>query len=84
MTLPGSIQVLYKSLQLLDQLLRRKVIALEDAVPATVLSATKSGICSSLILVGVDDADEHGVPGVNAGHLQVSDWHCAHTSFSMF
>ena len=48
------------------------------------LSATKSGICSSLILVGVDDADEHGIPGVNAGHLQVSDQHCVHTSFSMF
>ena len=48
------------------------------------LSATKSGNCSSQILVGVDDADEHGVPGVNAGHLQVSDRHCAHTSFSMF
>ena len=34
-----------------------------------VLVATKSGICSSLILVGIDDADEHGIPGVNAGHL---------------
>ena len=48
------------------------------------LVATKSGICWSLILVGVDDADEHGVPGVNAGHLQISAWHWLHTSFSMF
>ena len=48
------------------------------------LSGTKSGSGSSLILVGIDDADEHGVPGMNAGHLQVSNRHCSHTSFSMF
>ena len=41
-------------------------------------------MCSSLILVGVDDADEHGIPGMNARHLQISDRHCAHTSFLMF
>ena len=35
-TLPSNIQVLYKSLQLLNRLLHRKVIALEDVVPAVV------------------------------------------------
>ena len=39
------------------------------------LFGTNSGICSSLILVGVDDTDEHGVPGINAGHLQNLAWH---------
>ena len=48
------------------------------------LFVSKSGICSSLILVGVDDTDEHSIPGVNAGHLQISVWHWLHTSFSMF
>ena len=48
------------------------------------LVATKSGICSLLILVGIDDADEHSIPSVNAGHLQISAWHWLHTSFSMF
>ena len=48
------------------------------------LFGTNSGICSSLILVGVDDTDEHGIPGVNAGHLQNSAWHSVHTTFSMF
>ena len=46
--------------------------------------ATNSGICSSLVLVGVDDTDEHDVPGVNAGHQQNSALHCLHTCFSMF
>ena len=48
------------------------------------LFVSESAICSSLILVGVDDTDEQGVPGVNAGHLQISAWHSLHTSFSMF
>ena len=43
-----------------------------------------SGISPSLVLIGVDDTDEHGVPGVNAGHLQNSALHSLHTSFSMF
>ena len=38
------------------------------------LFSTRSGISSwpLLILVGIDDAEEHGVPGVNAGHLHLS------------
>ena len=83
-TLPGSIQVLYKLLQLLNQLLRLKVIALGGCSTCSGLFFTKSGICSSLILVGIEDADEHGIPGVNAGHLHLSVWHCAHTSILMF
>ena len=38
----------------------------------TGLSVTNLGICSSLVLVGVDDTDEQGVPGLNAGHRQNS------------
>ena len=38
------------------------------------LFSTRSGISSwsLLVLVGVDDAEEHGIPGVNAGHLHFS------------
>ena len=44
--LPGNIQVLYKSLQLLDQLLRLKVIAPEDAVPAAVcFPPSRESVC---------------------------------------
>ena len=50
----------------------------------TGLFATNSGICSSLVLIGVDDADEHGIPGVNAGHRQNSALHSLHNCFSMF
>ena len=35
---------------------------------------------SSLLLVGKDNADEHGVSGVNAGHLHLSAWHCLQMS----
>ena len=40
----------------------------------SVLFSTRSGISSwsLLVLVGVDDAEEHGVPGMNAGHLHFS------------
>ena len=50
----------------------------------TGLFATNSGICSSLVLIGVDDADEHGISGVNAGHRQNSALHSLHNCFSMF
>ena len=84
MTLLCSIQVPCKSLQLLNLPLCQRVIWGEGCSSCSSLSGTKLGIGWSLILVGVDDADEHGIPGVNAGHLQVSDRHCSHTSFSMF
>ena len=35
------------------------------------------------MLVGVDDADVHGVPDVNAGHLQNSVLHSLHTCFTI-
>ena len=49
----------------------------------TGLFSTNSGICSSLVLIGVYDADEHGIPGVNAGHWQNTNLHSLHTCFSM-
>ena len=49
----------------------------------TGLFATNSGICLSLVLVGIDDIDEHGVPGINAGHRQNSALHSLHNCFSM-
>ena len=39
---------------------------------------------SLLVLVRVDDAEEHGIPGVNAGHLHFSVRHSVHNSGSMF
>ena len=46
------------------------------------LCSTSSGISSwsLLILVGIDDAEEHGIPGMNAGHLHLSVWHSVHNS----
>ena len=42
--------------------------------------STNLGISSSsmLISVGIDDAEEHGVPGVNAGHVHFSVLHSLH------
>ena len=39
--------------------------------PCSCLSSASSGISSWLLLslVGVDDAEEHGIPGMKAGHL---------------
>ena len=83
MILPGIVRLTYKSLQHLDQLLHQKVSARVDGNCCTGLFATNSGICSSLVLIGVDDADEHGVLGVNTGHRQNSALHSLHTCFSM-
>ena len=46
------------------------------------VSGTKSGISSWSLstLVGVDDADEHGVSGVNAGHWHFCFWQSEHSS----
>ena len=34
----------------------------------------------SLVLVGIDDAEEHNIPGMNAGHLHFSVQHSVHNS----
>ena len=46
------------------------------------LFSTNSGISlwSLLILVGVDDAEEHSISGMNAGHLHLSVRHSVHNS----
>ena len=46
------------------------------------LFSTRLGISSwsLLVLVGVDDAEEHGILSVNAGHLHFSVRHSVHNS----
>ena len=46
------------------------------------LFSTRLGISlwSLLVLVGIDDAAEHSIPGVNAGHLHFSVRHSVHNS----
>ena len=63
MTLPGNILVPYKWLQLLDRLPRLRGIAREGTVHVVAYFSTRSGISlwSLLVLVGVDDAEEHGI-----------------------
>ena len=50
------------------------------------LFSTRSGMSSwSLLgLVGIVDAEEHGIPGMNAGHLHFSVRHSVHNSSWMF
>ena len=80
MTLPGNILGHYKWLQPLNLLPHRRGIAQEDTVHVVAYFPSGISSWSLLILVGVDDAEEHGIPGMNAGHLHFSLWHSLHNS----
>ena len=84
-TLPGNILVPYKWLQLLNRLPHLREIAQEGTVHVAAYFSTSSGMSSwsLLILVGIDDAEEHGIPGMNAGHLHLSVRHSVHNSGCM-
>ena len=75
MILPGIVRLTYKLLATSLSASSSEGVCTGRWNCCTGLFATNSGICSSLVLIGVDDADEHGVPGVNAGHRQNSALH---------
>ena len=74
MTLPDNTPVLYKSLLPLSQLIHLMAIVQEGRGTCGDVFSTNLGISLSsvLVLVGVDDAEEHSVPSVKAGHMYCS------------
>ena len=82
MTLPDNIVVHYRLLLPPDQLLHLKEIVRVCTKLGSGILSTSSGMSSSsvLCLVGIDDAEEHGVSGMKAGHWHLSLLHFWHMS----